>query len=117
MPVENTYPYCVSDFYATDESASWSVDIDIPAQTVYASAALSRLVMGQPGTRGYAFCGIMFYATFDEAVSPAPVLHVPSPNNNGLAPVISDSNVVLVAFGYGAAHAAADCNFLILGNG
>jgi len=79
-----------------------SADFNIPAQTVYASVALSYVY-------GTVWCGVAaYYVKGDKK----PHLHSGA-MNNGVAPAISESNVVPVVYIYGANNGAADCNFQI----
>ena len=106
MPVQNIYWGYRSSFIAINTNASWSVDFDMPAQTVYASAALSYVY-------GTVWCGVsVYYVKGDKKP------HAPSgATNNGVAPAIFDNNVVTVVYIYGANNGAADCNFQMLGFG
>jgi hypothetical protein len=112
MPVENIYWNFASRFYAWNTTGSWSLDIDMPAQTVYATASLSSMYVED--TPGYLFCGVLLYWRLISGV-PIPVL--PPVTNNNVAPAIRDDDVVTVAFLYGAGDAIGDCNFLVLGYG
>jgi hypothetical protein len=106
MPVENIYWGYRSDFIAVGLSASWSVDFNIPAQTVYASAALSYV-------NGTVWCGVAEYFVHGDKKGRLPS----GAKNNGVVPAIFESNVVTVTYSYGADDGAGDCNFQILGFG
>ena len=118
MAIENIYWNSVSDFgaFGTDcddsGTASWSLDINIPAQKAYASAALSYC-------SGTAWCGVMAYFPLDKLDDGTQfqMPHIPVPPNKLVVPAICDENVVTVAFLYGALQGYADCNFQILGYG
>jgi hypothetical protein len=115
MAVENIWYWVVPGFYALNVSSpsTWTVDIDIPAQTVYASAALTKHSGGS--TPEVAFCGVVLYFSRDK--NGVIHIHFPSSTDNGVTPAILDKNVVLVSFGYGAQEAIASCNFVIMGAG
>jgi hypothetical protein len=124
MAVEGIWFWFIPDFYAHGDAASWSVDLNIPEQTVHASAALSRYDNSQAGfhigyVSYYAFCGILSYLVV-EKVGAGSVL-VPrfpsSGSNEQFVPAIMDNNVVTVSFGYGATNTNADCHFRIMGFG
>lgn len=116
MPVQNIYPSYVVGFSAFEEDVGWTTDVNIPAQTVYASAALSCVSVGWVSGGEGVFCGILLYFKLVDGV---PFPRFPSPTDSlGVAPAIFDSDVTTVVFAYGASGSAyADCNFQILGYG
>lgn len=93
--------------------STWSLDVFIPPQTVYAFASLSNVLIDDSG--GGVFCGVSLYFMEFE-IDGVKVLEprFPSPTNNGVAPAIWDVNVVTVSFMYGALYAAGDCSFQVL---
>lgn len=109
MAVDNIWFWVVDSFYENDDSdslATWSLEVGIPAHTVYASAALSM----RAGS-GLCYCGVLFYGVEEGGV------RVPPWDNFGTAPAIFDNNVVTVVFGYGVHDAEASCHFSIFGFG
>jgi hypothetical protein len=112
MAVDTIYWWFRSGFYAYGSSQSWSFEVNIPEQTVYASAALSSIAVDN----GTIFCGVMLYYV-KEGIFTYP--RFPSPQSHGVTPGIFDSNVVSVVFGYGidSDNAEADCHFAIMGFG
>jgi hypothetical protein len=119
MAVENTYWWYVSDFYASNTFASWSLDVNIPAQSVYAYGSFSTVVLG--GNTGV-FCGVSLYFTREQRTGPVPIPHFPVTNVYVVIPGILDNNVVSVGFMYGAiapnnGQGSGDCTFQIFGFG
>jgi hypothetical protein len=113
MAIEGIWFWFISDFYAHDDTASWSVDLHIPEQTVYASATLSRYDNSQDYNKsGDAFCNILEY-NVKVASDQVPEPRFPGSN----VPAIMDNNVVKVSFGYGVTNSNADCHFQIMGFG
>lgn len=130
MTFENFYGGYTVGFYAFGKTNSWTVDFNIPSQTVYASAALSAVeiapessshdvgggVISTKTGAGYVFCGVLHYAVevgTEPAYGRAPKLT----DNKNVAPSIFDDNVVIVTFLYGAGDGAGDCGYQILGFG
>jgi hypothetical protein len=89
------------------------LDVNIPRQTVHATASLSRVGFS---TTGVVFCGITNY--WVQPVVGGPKVMKPAPMDEvGVAPGMFDSNVVTVAFVYGVANGSGDCRFNIFGFG
>jgi hypothetical protein len=115
MAVENIFWWPVSDFYEHGGSPStWSLDVNILPQTVYAYGSLSSIMVANYD--GSVFCGIASYFTRDPKTGFV-VPHLLSVTHNGVAPGIFDNNVSGVSFGYGAHHCDGDCTFQIFGFG
>jgi hypothetical protein len=118
MPVEKIYQGFAADIYGPDgdiDGSTYSMAISCKERSVYASATMSRfdVINSETGTWGGFHCGIYFYWKIVEG---HPVLIAPSKTDAfNLAPFISDTNVFIVIFGYGAYwNVAGDCNFQIL---
>jgi hypothetical protein len=97
MPVNYIHSDYVSGFYEWGGSSpsTWSIDVNFPAQSVYASASISYL------TDETVFCGIQFYYVLEPigGGNEIPMLRFPTPTNNGVAPSIKDDKVFAVSFG------------------
>jgi hypothetical protein len=112
MPVNDIY-YEEWNFYEDPGSGSgstysFSEQLNIPSQTLYASAALSYVTSSRGG--GMAYCGISSYSKGGSTVHPTTAY-------NGVAPAIFDSNVDSVVFGLGVYDAEASCALQIFGFG
>jgi hypothetical protein len=123
MPVQNIWWWFARP-WVSGETQTWSMDVMIPPQTVYAFAAMQYFDHGaggfMPATEGAAFGGISFYWTGSQE---APVPHnVGAGQRNGVLPGIFDENVWRVEFTWGLSalginSTSADFTFQIFGWG
>jgi len=95
--------------YVPDGSGTWSLDFNIPAQTVYAFSAMqSSAIQSNFATAteinvSY-FSGVIWYFTIDPSLGNVLVLHnVGLGATNNVVPGIFDDNVTQITFLYGLA--------------
>jgi hypothetical protein len=116
MALENIYWWPVSDFFAHGTLSFWSVDVNIPPQTVYAFVSLSCAELhGDTSIDPVKVppigpvCRIASYSTRDPSTG-----HI---DTHSGGPGIFDNNVVTVSFEYEVANANGDLTLQIFGFG
>jgi len=111
MAVQNIWWWPFSFSEPAGSAHSWTQDVNIPPQTVYAYGSVSRVVAGGEGCN--IRCGVVSYVT--NVPGGGEQLHTPP---NGFAPGIFDNNVIRVTFTAGGSNVAnGDCTFQIFGFG